>query len=99
MSPDFDQNVMAQLETLPGTGPVRISSGTPGMQRTIAVSSTTFDSLELAQGHTETGLETAKRTTSNALERSYRAVKVWISRNSESPQSGGHHDGSPTSNK
>lgn len=82
MSSDFDQNVMAQLQTLPATGPGRISSSTPGMQRTIAVSNTTFGSLELAQGDTENGLETAKTKTSNALQRSYRAVKVWMHRNS-----------------
>lgn len=84
MSSDFNQNVMAQLQTIPATGPVRISSSTPGMQRTIAVSNTTFGSLELAQGQTDNGLETAKRKTSNALQRSYRVVKTWISRNSGS---------------
>src|SRR6185312_9034832 len=76
MSSDFDQSVMAQLQTIPAAGPVRISSSTPGMQRTIAVSNTTFGSLELAQGQTDNGLETAKRKTRNALQRSYRAVKA-----------------------
>lgn len=84
MSSDFDQSVMAQLQMLPATGPIRISSSAPGMQRTIAVSNTTFSSLELAQGRTENGLETAKRKTSNALQRSYRAAKVWMRRSSGS---------------
>jgi hypothetical protein len=84
MSSDFDQSVMAQLQTIPAAGPVRISSSTPGMQRTIAVSNTTFGSLELAQGQTDNGLETAKRKTRNALQRSYRAVKAWMSRNFDS---------------
>jgi len=84
MSSDFEPGVIAQLEALPEKGPLSISSSTPGMQRAIAVSNTTVGSLETAQGHTENGLETATRKTGNALGRSYRAVKLWMRRNSGS---------------
>ena len=84
MSSDFDEGVTVQLETFPATGPVRISSGTPGMQKAIAVSNTTVGSLEMAQGHTENGLDTATKKTGNALERSYRAMMLWMRRNSGS---------------
>ena len=85
MSSDFDAAVVAQLEALPGKGPVRIPSNPRGMQKAIAVSNTTVGSLDVAQGHAENSLETAKTKTSNALQRSYRAARLWMRRHSASP--------------
>jgi len=78
MAPDFDGDLLAKLEAAPLTGPVRVSSQTKGMQRTISVSNTTLGGLETAQDHTGSALGTANKKTGNALQRSYRAVKGWL---------------------
>jgi hypothetical protein len=75
---DFEPELVAQLDAAQSEAPVRVNSNTPGMQRTVSVSNTTLGGLETAGEHTDSALGTAKRSTGNALQRSYRAVKGWL---------------------
>lgn len=78
LQPDFDEALVASLAASNAEGPVRVTVTTRGMQRTISVSNTTLGGLETAEDHTGDALGTAKKSTGNALQRSYRAVRSWL---------------------